>query len=853
MKVGANISDFQKNMNTVSSRIEKVGKGFTDVGKTLTAGVTVPMGLLGGASVKAASDFESAFAGVRKTVDASEKEFAALEQGIRNMAKEMPASAVEIAGVAEAAGQLGIKTENILDFTKTMINLGVATNMSSEEAAAALARLANITQMPQSEFDRLGSTVVELGNNLATTESEIVEMGLRLAGAGNQVGMTEAQILSFAGALSSVGIEAEAGGTAFSRVMLNMNTAVQKGGKELEGFAQVAGMSTQEFAKAFEEDAATAIIAFIEGLGKMSESGKDVTGVLADLGLNEIRVRDALLRASGAGDLFRESLELGTKAWEDNNALTKEAEERYKTFESRLQMFKNQLQDVLITLGGPLLDILSNAMTAAEPLIEALGNMASKFADLNPSIQTFIVGLAGLFAVLGPIITGIGLFIGAINNLLPVAAKAWTWFTNLSKTFTIFRTALTLLSGPIGLVIAAITALIAIGIAIWQNWETIREKAIEIWGAISEWIMSVAGPLVEWLQEKFTLAQEVITQIWEGIAEFFTAIWEIIKNIFLGALLLILDIFTGDFESMQSHAEQIFGNIQTALSDAWEAIKGIFNAALKWIVGLMGGDFESMRATVDEVWNRIESILSDVWEYIKNTFKNSLDFLKSLVTGDFEGMKEAIRNQMENVRKNLGSAWDKIKSLFTDAGQRIREIAREKFENMKRAVQDKMGETRDKIESLWQRAQNFLENINLASIGRDIIQGLINGITGMAGRVWKKAQEIADGVKNRIKDALKISSPSKVLEQYGEWTGEGFAIGIEKSIFDVMKSADRLASASISSVRGANTSNVTQYGQKEQKRPAIIQIMLGNQTFEAFVEDIEEVMDRRQRVVEGFR
>jgi len=275
VKVGANISDFQKNMKTVSSRIEKVGKGFTDVGKTLTAGVTVPMGLLGGASVKAASDFESAFAGVRKTVDASEKEFAALEQGIRNMAKEMPASAAEIAGVAEAAGQLGIKTENILDFTKTMINLGVATNMSSEEAAASLARLANITQMPQSEFDRLGSTVVELGNNLATTESEIVEMGLRLAGAGNQVGMTEAQIMSFAGALSSVGIEAEAGGTAFSRVMLNMNTAVQKGGKELEGFAQVAGMSTQEFAKAFEEDAATAIIAFIEGLGKMSESGKD--------------------------------------------------------------------------------------------------------------------------------------------------------------------------------------------------------------------------------------------------------------------------------------------------------------------------------------------------------------------------------------------------------------------------------------------------------------------------------------------------------------------------------------------------------------------------------------------------
>src|SRR5690606_8832413 len=112
-----------------------------------------------------AIDFETAFAGVRKTVDATESEFAELETGIREMAKEIPVAATEIAGVAEAAGQLGIEKENILEFTRTMVDLGVATNMSSDQAATSLARLANITQMPQSEFDRLGSTIVELGNN----------------------------------------------------------------------------------------------------------------------------------------------------------------------------------------------------------------------------------------------------------------------------------------------------------------------------------------------------------------------------------------------------------------------------------------------------------------------------------------------------------------------------------------------------------------------------------------------------------------------------------------------------------------------------------------------------------------
>ncbi len=113
------------------------------------------------------------------------------------MSKEIPASASAIAEVAEAAGQLGIEVPNILGFTRVMIDLGEATNLSSDEAATSLARLANITGMSQIDFDKLGSTIVALGNNLATTESEIVAMGgLRLAGAGSQIGLTEAQIMS---------------------------------------------------------------------------------------------------------------------------------------------------------------------------------------------------------------------------------------------------------------------------------------------------------------------------------------------------------------------------------------------------------------------------------------------------------------------------------------------------------------------------------------------------------------------------------------------------------------------------------------------------------------------------------
>lgn len=399
-----------------TSLFSRMGKGYANfkgMAMEASAGLAMfggSMSIAVGSAVRSAMDFESAFAGVRKTVDASEKEFAALSQGIRNMAKEMPQSHEEIAKVAEVAGQLGIKKDDILKFTRTMVDMGVATNMSSEDAAMALARLANITQMPMQNIDRLGATVVHLGNNLSAMEDEIVEMGLRIAGAGHQVGMTEHQILSFAGALAAVGIKAEAGGTAISRVMLQMNTDIQEGGKRLELFAKVAGMSSKQFKQAFQKDAAGAIVTFIEGLGRMKKDGKNVVPVLKELGLNEIRVRDALLRASGAGDLFRRSLQMGSKAWKENSALTNEAQERYKTAASQFKIFQNRIKDVAISIGSALLPVFNQMLRALDPLIRGFQKFADWFGKLSAETKTSIgifAAVTGGLIALGAAIAGI--------------------------------------------------------------------------------------------------------------------------------------------------------------------------------------------------------------------------------------------------------------------------------------------------------------------------------------------------------------------------------------------------------------------------------------------------------------
>lgn len=158
----------------VGDKLKNVGDKLQSVGNKMTLGVTAPIMAAAAYSSKAAMDFESAFAGVRKTVDATEEKFAELEQGVRDMAKELPASAVEIANVAESAGQLGIQTDNILDFSKAMIDLGEATNLSANEAASSLAQFANITQMSQKDFDKLGSVIVDLGKDYCPVTEKLV-------------------------------------------------------------------------------------------------------------------------------------------------------------------------------------------------------------------------------------------------------------------------------------------------------------------------------------------------------------------------------------------------------------------------------------------------------------------------------------------------------------------------------------------------------------------------------------------------------------------------------------------------------------------------------------------------------
>jgi len=454
IKVGSKLEDFGETIKNIGTKVDKVGN-------QLTTKLTLPVVALGAYATKTAIDFESAFAGVMKTVDATEQEYAELREGIIAMSKELPATTTEISAVAEAAGQLGIQKDSILSFTKTMIDLGESTNLTANDAATQLARFANITQMSQKDFDKLGSTVVALGNNFATTEAEIVSMGLRLAGAGKQVGMSEAQIMSFATALSSVGIEAEAGGSAFSKVMLRIESDIATNADSIKNWANVSGLSVNEFKKLWEKDASGALSKFINGLSNLESKGQNATVVLDDLDLSEVRVRDTLLRAANASNVFNDSLNLGNKSWKENTALTEEANKRYETTESQIAMAKNNVNALAISLGKELLPHANN-------LLKYLNKLVDKFSEMSEEEQETLLKNLAFATSIGPAVKTIGVLtktVGATTRGFGTFTKALALTKNgigdaKGSTATLAK-GITALLSPTGLAIASFTTLAA--------------------------------------------------------------------------------------------------------------------------------------------------------------------------------------------------------------------------------------------------------------------------------------------------------------------------------------------------------------------------------------------------------
>lgn len=418
VEIGADIKDLSKGIGDAETTLKRFSKNVTALGKTLTTRLTLPLATMGAGVVKLASDFESSFADIRKTVDATDGQFAEIEKGLRDLAKEVTAPVEELNKLAGVAGQLGVQADDIVEFTKVMAMLGDTTDVSGEQASLSLARFMNIMGTSQSEVSNLGSSIVALGNNFASMESEIIMIGTSLASFGSALKLSEADVLAFATAIASSGGNVEASATAFQKTAFTIRDAVLTGNEDLAIFAQTASMTVEEFSQSFKDDAGGAIVQFLAGLKKIQEDGQSTTMVLDKLGLADQRLQREFGKVIANLSQLNEAFVVANTGFTENTALTDEASKRYETFASQVLILKNELKDIAITFGTDLLPMLREMM-------DAVSGMAENFSNMSEGSRNAITKLAIALGVTAPLMVALGAMISSFLTIKKVVVPAF--------------------------------------------------------------------------------------------------------------------------------------------------------------------------------------------------------------------------------------------------------------------------------------------------------------------------------------------------------------------------------------------------------------------------------------------
>lgn len=497
---GKQVNNTKKELADFNTGMKTVGKGAIVAGGAITAAI-------GGALVsctKEAIAFESAFAGVKKTMDTTgmsteeaNKMFSEMRSEIINLSTKIPKSANELAGIAEIAGQLGIQGKNdVMKFTETIARLSDSTNIAGEEGALSLAKFMNVAGVAINDIDRVGAVIVKLGNNSKTTEADIMNMATRLSDLKLIAGFSADQILAWSAGMSSAGIEAEMGGTAMKKMVTQMERATLNGTDSLQQFSKIAGVSASEFKRAFEKDASNATLMFIKGLGDISKNGGSVSKTLDDLGIKEVRLRETMIKLAGSSDVVAKSLGMASDEWKNNKALMDESNQRYETTESNIQLMKNQIASAKIEIGTAFLPIVRDCATW-------IGNLAHKFNELDPATRENIVKVATLAL-------GFGLILLTVGSLIMFIAGLVTAFGVLSGVGAILAGVIAFICSPVGLLILGMLALTAIVVFVrdaWvNNWNGMQDKVKSVcdkvlawWKGLGDWFMK--NPIVATVTE----------------------------------------------------------------------------------------------------------------------------------------------------------------------------------------------------------------------------------------------------------------------------------------------------------------------------------------------------------------
>ena len=784
------VSSVADKMSSIGDGFSKTGNNIQTTGKNIIGSLMPISGVIVG-GVKSFADYDSAVAQLSRTSGLTDKDLDSMKATLATLSNQLGLTETDVTNIASSVAAYGITgVKDIAGVTKVASQMQVAfENVSAEDAAASIAKFGNITNFSMKDVDKLASCIAGLENNSAALAPEIMEVNNRIGGMCSSVKMTAPEISAWSTTLISGGMSAELAGSNFTKFQGVLSSACSQGGEAVQGFADVAGMSADEFIQLYQTDATAATEAFLKGLNKIEDGGGSVVSVLDALGLSgteQVRMMQVLMAATedtgdGYSDLDK-YMSIANDEFDRGKALQEEFETQSDTLAFAIQSLKAELTDTGKAIGEALSPAVKDV---AKKFTDWLGKV-KQFAQEHPKVVQGIAGIVAGAMAFGGVALVVGKFVSAIGGIVSGVGSVMSAISGLGGV-------LGLLTNPITLVIAGIAAFVAAIVYCWNNvdgfkesvsnsfqriWEVISDVCTsvwnviqEVWGAISPYVVPMLQSMAETIGTIFTTILDIVVPvvegvwntiktvwgwigpyvigIFEGVAQFISGVWKIISTVITTACNIIKAVIHGDWGEIKDIVINAAKNIWDGICSAWEGIKGITVNIFEGIKSFVVNIWENIKSKVSDVVSNIKEAISNKWNEIKTNVSNKVTEIKTDLINKWNEIKSDISNKVSEIKTNLINKWNEIKSDISNKVSEIKTDLINKWNDIKTSVTNKVAELKTNISNKWNDIRS-----TISGKARDIL----DAITSPFEDAWDFIQDIPGKISRAFKN-MHISLP----------------------------------------------------------------------------------------------
>ena len=699
----------------VGDKLQDVGNKVSGVGEDLTKSVTVPLAGLGTAAVATAANFESSMSQVQATMGITKDSMSTvngesvntmdtLSALARQMGSETAFSASECAEALNYLALAGYSTQEMCDTLPTVLNL----------AAAGGIDLASASDMVTDAMSALGmgtdeavTMVDQMAKTSSTTNTSVAQLGdaiLTIGATAKSVKGGTAELNTALGILANNGIKGAEGGTHLRNVILSLQNPTDKAAACMEQL----GVDVY--------DSEGNMRSLNDILGDLNRSMDGMTAaeksnIIATIfNKTDLAAVNALLANTGESwDNLQQSIT------ESGGAAQQMADTQLDNLQGQLTILKSALEGLAISIGEILLPVIKNIVSGIQGFVDWLNNLDDGTKQTIVTIGLIVAAVGPVLIVIGKVISAVGTILSVVSKIGPVIGAVKTAATGL---FTV------LAANPIALVVAAIAALIAIFVALWNNCEGFREFWIGLWEGIKAAAIAVWEALSSFFQGAWEAIVNLAQTIWGGIGDFFSGLWEAISSTaqavwnaisgFLSGLWTgivtaaqtiwsgITEFFSGLWQGISTTAQTVWNAISTFLSGLWTGIVTTAQTIWNGIVTFFSGLWEGIRATAEAVWNGISTFLSTLWTAISTAAQTIWNGIATFFSGIWTAISTTAQAAWNGIKEFLSGIWEAIKSVFTTALETIKTVVTGAWEAIKSVVTTAMEALQTAISAAWE-------------------------------------------------------------------------------------------------------------------------------------------------------